>query len=493
VSPATRSASLGAALLLAALGCGLSSCGKTQLSSTRPHAQVSPLALDFGKTPLRFAAKRTLTLGNGGSAALHLQGAALTGAGAALFTAGALPGPLAPGDVATLEVEFTPAAEGPAAATLVLASDDPDQPELLVALSGEGAVSGTLVVAPEALDFGRVGEGQTVSRDLLLQSEGTGDLFLADLSFSTSTPEAYGFIGSAQTPATLPSGSRVRLAVRFSPRPETQGGQGTLQLASSDPVHGLLAVPLSATINRAPVPLARGGILQDPPQSASLTVAAGATVNLDASGSTDPDGDLPLHYTWSLPLRPDLSQAAIADTAATQTQLVLDQPGLYSVLLAAKDATGLPGLLQSRLDIHAVPPLQLVVELVWDQERPDLDLHLLQQGAALGSSGDCGWTNPDPVWFPGGTADNPHLVADKLVGYGPETVAWKTPAEGTYGLAVVYKSSNGLSPAGVTARVRVTAFGIVVAELSKVLSAPGEAWNAGTVAWPTGRVMGSTP
>ena len=102
-------------------------------------------------------------------------------------------------------------------------------------------------------------------------------------------------------------------------------------------------------------------------------------------------------------------------------------------------------------------------------------------------------TNPDPVWFPGGYPNNPHLLADKLVGYGPELIQWKTPAEGVYGLAVAYKASNGLTPAGVTARVRVTAFGIVVAELSKVLQAPGEVWNAGTVAWPTGRVTGSTP
>ncbi len=488
---APRAAAAVTLALLAALGA--SACGKTQLSTTRPHAQVSPLTVDFGKTPLRFAARRTLVLGNGGSAALHLTAATLTGAGSTLFNAGALPGPLQPGDAATLEVTFTPLAAGPATATLLLASDDPEQPEIEVALFGEGTVSGTLLVAPAALDFGRVGEGQTVSRELLLQSQGTGDLFLADLSFSTSTPAAYGFIGSARAPATLPSGTNVRLAVRFSPRPETTGGKGALQLASSDPEHGLLVVPLTSSINRAPVPLARGGILQDPPQPATLTVAAGATVNLDASGSTDPDGDLPLHYTWSLPLRPDLSRAAIADTGATQTQLVLDQPGLYSVLLAAQDATGLPGLFQSRLDLHAVPPLQLVVELVWDQERPDLDLHLLQQGATVGSNGDCGWTNPDPVWFPGGYGNNPHLLSDKLVGYGPETVQWKTPAVGSYGLSVVYKSANGLNPAGVTARVRVTAFGIVVAELSKALSTPGEVWNAGTVAWPTGRVTGSMP
>jgi hypothetical protein len=483
----------GALLAVLAAVSGALACGKTQLSNTQPHVQVTPLSLDFGKTPLRFVATRTLTLSNGGSAALHFGSSAFAGAQATLFRAEALPGLLDPGGSAALEVTFTPTAAGRVTAALVLASDDPDQPELSIPLAGEGAVSGSMTVAPQALDFGRVGEGETVSQELVLQSVGTGDLFLAAIDFSTSTPAAYGFIGSARAPATLPSGTSARLAVRFSPRPETQSGAGLLELASSDPLHGLLTVPLTATINRAPVPLARGFIAQDPPQAGALTVAVGATLNLDAAGSTDPDGDLPLRYTWSLPLRPDASQAAIVDPAGTQTQLVLDQPGLYSVLLNATDAAGLPALAPSRLDVHAVPPLQLVVELVWDQERPDLDLHLLQAGAALGSSGDCGWTNPDPVWFEGDAAGNPHFLGDKLVGYGPETVQWKTPAAGTYGLAVVYKNANGLSPATVTARVRVTAFGIVVAELSKVLQKPGEVWNAGTVAWPTGRVTESAP
>ena len=482
-----------AATLLLACAPALLSCGKTQLSSTRPHAQVTPASVDFGKTPLHYTAKRTLTVGNGGTAALHLSAATLDGAGATLFTAGALPGPLQPGDTATLEVTFAPVAQGPASATLLLASDDPEQPELPVALVGEGAVSGTLLVSPESLDFGRVGEGQTVARELLLQSQGTGDLFLAEIGFSTSTPAAFGFIGSARAPATLPPGATARLAVRFSPRPETMGGQGVLRLTSSDPLHGLVLVPLGAGINRAPVPLARGQVGNDPPQVATLTVAAGSTVTLDGAGSSDPDGDLPLHLTWTLPLRHDASQAAIADPAATRTQLVLDQPGLYSVLLGARDATGLPSLGPSRLDLHAVPPLQLVVTLVWDQERPDLDLYLLEAGAQVGTPGDCGFTNPNPSWFDGGFDKNPHHLGDKLVGYGPETVQWKDPAAGTYGLAVVYKSANGLAPPDVTARVRVTAFGIVVAELSKVLKTPGEVWNAGSVDWPSGRVTGSVP
>jgi hypothetical protein len=491
-----RRAGVAAGMLcaLAALGLAGLGCGKTELAVARPHALVSPAALDFGKAPLHLPLQLTLTITNAGSAPLHLSGGAIGGADAGLFAAGPIPLQLEASASGAVTLTFTPQAAGAAAALFTLDTDDPDVPRLAVPLAGEGVVSGSLSVSPAALSFGRVGEGTTSVQELTLTSAGPGDLYLSQLSFTSSTPAAYGILGSARTPATLPAGTSVKLAVRFSPLPQTASGDGVLQLFSSDAQRGLLAVPLQAAINRAPVALARGSVLPDPPQAGALTVAVGATLALDASASTDPDGDLPLAFTWSLPLRPGQSQAAIQQPSASAAALLLDQPGLYSVLLDAQDATGLASLAPSRLDIHAVPPLQLMVQLVWDQERPDLDLHLLEQpGAALGSPADCGWTNPDPNWFAGGADANPHLLGDQLVGFGPETIQWKAPAGGTYGLAVVYKAANGLQPADVTARVRVTAFGILVAELSKVLHNPGEVWSAGTVEWPTGRVTGSAP
>ena len=168
---------------------------------------------------------------------------------------------------------------------------------------------------------------------------------------------------------------------------------------------------------------------------------------------------------------------------------MLDAPGIYSLSLSATDSAGLESFSAARVDLRAVPPLQLLVELVWDAQRPDLDLHLRQDGAALGSAGDCAWTNPDPSWFLGGADKNPHHLGDALVGYGPEDVTWKEPAAGRYFIAVVGKSLNG-DPRPPTARVRVRAFGVLAAELAKTVNA-GETWEAGVVDWPTGRVTQS--
>jgi uncharacterized protein YfaP (DUF2135 family) len=135
----------------------------------------------------------------------------------------------------------------------------------------------------------------------------------------------------------------------------------------------------------------------------------------------------------------------------------------------------------SRLDIRAAAAENLVVELLWDQIPPDLDLHFLQAGAALNSAGDCYWANPDPAF-------GPHHDGDKLVGYGPETVTWKTPAAGAYGLQVLYFSANGASSPATSAQLRVFSQGVLVADVAHAFTRVGEVWNAGNVSWPSGAV-----
>ena len=473
-----HSASCGRLVLLLAL----SACGRTTLTAARPHAVVDARAIDFGTTAILFPVQRSVLVSDTGRVPLHLTGIAVIGTG---FEGPAPALEVAAGATAQLQLTFRPPAAGPFAGTLVFTTDDSDLPSFRIALSGVAAQAGALTVAPAALDFGRVGEGQTALRELTLSSTGVADLFLGSFGFAPGSPASFGYVGSIQAPATLASGSRAVLGVRFSPTPGTPLAAGALQIASSDPAHPLLEVPLSGSINRAPVAVAQGSVAGGAPQTGVLDAPAGAAVLLDASASTDPDGDLPLSFRWSLAARPIGSNATVASPAAAQSALQLDGPGIYSVLLTAADATGLPSFAPARLDIRAAPTQDLVVELVWDQQAPDLDLHFLQAGAQLQGAGDCSWANPDPAF-------GPHHGGDKLTGYGPETVSWKTPAAGTYGIQVVYVSShNAVSPL-TTAQVRIYAQGVLAADLSHAFTRAGEVWTAGTVDWPSGRV-GAAP
>jgi RHS repeat-associated protein len=82
------------------------------------------------------------------------------------------------------------------------------------------------------------------------------------------------------------------------------------------------------TENSAPV--AHAG----PDQSARVT----QSVTLDASGSTDVDGD-PLSYFWSFTSRPPGSGAALSDPLAVRPTFVVDLPGTYSLQLLVHDGT----------------------------------------------------------------------------------------------------------------------------------------------------------
>ena len=453
-------------------------CGRTKLTPAAPHAIIDGRAIDFGQTPVLFPVLHDVLVSNGGRVALHLTGISVQGEG---FEGPAPDLEVAAGDTARLPITFRPPRTGAFSGSLTLATDDADVPSLTIALTGAGAEAGALSVAPASLDFGRVGEGQTATRELTLASTGAADLYLGAFGFAAGTPDAFGYVGSTKAPATLASGSRLVLGVRFSPTPATAGGQGALAIESSDPAQPHLEIPLTASINRAPIAIAAGSVGGGAPATGVLDASAGDTVLLDGSASTDPDGDLPLVFLWSLAARPDGSAAALATPAAAQASLHLDVPGVYSALLTVLDATGLPSFAPARLDIRAAAAQNLVVELSWDQQPPDLDLHFLEPGAALDSAGDCYWANPDPSF-------GPHHDGDKLVGYGPESVTWQTPVSGTYAMQVVYFSANGATNPATNAQLRVYAQGVLVADLTHAFASVGEVWTAGSLTWPTGAV-----
>jgi hypothetical protein len=467
----------------------LLSCSRTRLHQASPHAVIDATPIDFGATPVLFPVQRSVLVVNQGQVALHVSGIQIDGGP---FEVDRAPVEVAAGATLQLKVIFRPPARAAYSGKLSLATDDPDVPSASIALVGTGTESAALTVAPAALQFGRVGEGQTATRDLTLSSTGTADLYLGALGLAPGTPDAFGYVGSVRAPATLPPGAQVKLAVRFSPSPATPSASGALQIDSSDPAHPQLQIPLAGSINRAPIPVARAWLPGGAPQTGAFDAAVGATLQLDATASNDPDGDLPLRFAWSLTARPVGSGAAISAPELPQPTLRLDGPGIYSVELTAIDSTGLPSLVPARLDIRAAPAERLVIELVWDQVPPDLDLHFLQLGAALESAGDCWWANPNPSWAAGTADQNPHHQGDKLTGYGPETVIWKEPAPGTYAISVVYKAEHGAANPVTNAQVRVYAQGVLAAVLTHAMQRAGEVWSAGTVDWPSGRV-GVTP
>lgn len=225
-------------------------------------------------------------------------------------------------------------------------------------------------------------------------------------------------------------------------------------------------------------------------------------VQLDGTGSYDPSGLDPLVYEWTMVSKPQGSTTSLSSTSVAEPTFFADLAGVYVFELTVMNTDGTWDTTPDVVQVEAIPLDGFYVELSWDNNN-DLDLHILDGGAALWSDGDCNYCNLNPSWGPGGADDDPSLDADAIYGYGPETTTIDVPASGSYGINVHYYGLNGGSDCdGFTcpsteATVKVYIGGILAHEFTRTMNDAGQVWDVASIDWPTGNVnvvdsMGTT-
>jgi len=163
------------------------------------------------------------------------------------------------------------------------------------------------------------GPAQTVPLGSLVTLDGTGssDVDAQTLIFSWS------MISS-------PAGSTAALSAPASASPSftaDKAGNYVIQLIVNDGiVNSQPATVIVSTINS--IPVANPG--------ANQTVSAGATVLLDASASSDADGDA-LTYTWAILSQPPDGTASLSGPHIVNPSFVANAAGLYVVQLIVND------------------------------------------------------------------------------------------------------------------------------------------------------------
>lgn len=110
----------------------------TGIETPKPDIDVSPLSLDFGTVPAGVEGTLFFGIENVGDGALNLGEISLTGSGAFGFVGDVEGTALPPGQQSLVVVTYAPQTDLGENATLIVTSDDPDEPEVTVVLIGNG-------------------------------------------------------------------------------------------------------------------------------------------------------------------------------------------------------------------------------------------------------------------------------------------------------------------------------------------------------------------
>ncbi len=194
-----------------------------------PDIALGASALDFGSTFLGTQVTRDLVVSNPGTDVLHVTGAAVNHGD---FSVAISSFDLAPFGSRTLQLTFAPSNAGVIQATLTLASNDPDEGQLSVALQGQGLLPPDIAVSPPSLSADLL-TGQTATRTLTIANQGASTLEyqigFEYLSAPSATTAAAGKTrGAPATVAPLPIARGEMSAVPVLPRlqaePNAPGG-----------------------------------------------------------------------------------------------------------------------------------------------------------------------------------------------------------------------------------------------------------------------------
>ncbi|RME28059.1 MAG: VWA domain-containing protein [Deltaproteobacteria bacterium] len=236
-SPLARPRSALFPLLLAAAGCSDHSftAAGGDGDPSAPAIEVSPTFVDFGTLgqddePI----VRSFTITSVGGIDLVVDGIEMMGdAGSFTILSDPTHFTLPPGASQDIEVAFSPLGAYQQMGQSVITSNDPDTPQALVELTGEGAVP-ELLIQPDPVDFGETWVGCDDELDVYLSNVGTDDLVITDLHYEGDDAGVFSEIQGLSLPLTLAPGEEAQVRLDFAPI-DAIAYSGSLVVESNEP------------------------------------------------------------------------------------------------------------------------------------------------------------------------------------------------------------------------------------------------------------------
>ncbi|MGM0577580.1 MAG: choice-of-anchor D domain-containing protein [Myxococcota bacterium] len=509
-----------------------------------PDIDTNPSTVDFGNVPLGESELKTVTILNTGTGDLEVTDFVLAGNPAfALLHDGEewkvspetaqgieLEEPLvvAPGTSEKMSVRFSPEDLNGAEGQLLLSSNDPDEPDKLIKLSGND--SGPCIsINPKKVDFGGklIGKPATVDVEILscgeeplhveeikLGEESSTD-FSLNLGSLPGVEDGVGAIVKDQdTAVELDVNEAATFQVTYVPDEINELDDDGQPIPDLGEIH----IVSDALVSELDVEVRGFGVEVECPTSV-IVVQEGEEVipqtklHLIGSQSYASSGDI-AQYEWSVQQPVGSQSVFLPSASAPDPTFEANVAGTYVFKLRVWDENGEESCVAAEYTVFVNPDEAIHVELLWDtpldpdqtDEGPeagaDLDLHFLHPfatGEDVDGDGepdgwfdqpfDCFWFNAQPNWgsLDPAVDDDPGLDRDDTDGAGPENVNLNIPEDGlTYKVGVHYWNDHGFGPSNATVRVYI--YSSLVFELKNVELIDSDLWEVAEVSWPSGEV-----
>lgn len=295
-----------------------------------PDIVVRPGAHNFGEVFLDSTVIQSFVIANLGQADLRILPAKLTGQDADDFRTQDLNPPLVipANDSLTFQILFSPVSEGEKSAILEITSNDPEQAQVQVSLTGSGVLppQPNITVDQLSLDFGEVEIDTFAMQAFVITNAGDGDLLVESTALEGADADEFVLKGRVAPFMLAPQDSQTYF---ISFRPNSTGQKiAQVTIRSDDPDEPVLQIALAGS--GVPVFAPQILVIPDSLDFGVVYVDSSAAQSLQISNR----GNLPLEVTEINLTGPDASAfAVIAGTlplflqpGATTDILVTFQP-----------------------------------------------------------------------------------------------------------------------------------------------------------------------
>lgn len=206
--------------------------------------RVSPTSLYLGEVEVGQSLQGTLNIHNDGGAALQISNITSSKDQFTVSNHSDVP----PGGQIAIIVTFTPSSPGEETATLSIASNDPDEPVIHLAIQGKGTEppASDIRATLDSINMGEVEIGQSSQGTFRIYNDGDAKLLIHNMVSSNSQ-------FTVSDHSDINPGGHVTVIVTFTP--EISGSKtATLSIYSNDPDESVLRVTIQGTGVKIPAP-----------------------------------------------------------------------------------------------------------------------------------------------------------------------------------------------------------------------------------------------